>query len=247
MKCFFSLFLILSTVSIFGQQSVEIPLYWNSISVINPATSGFQYKHEGLIHSRIGSNEVLTATFGYLGVYNTHFKQHGAGITYRYDRIGYTSSYRLKGSYNYQHAFNDDSKLSFGGAVHFQNHRIETPSPTQIYGRDPSMNIDLGFAYLSKKIFAGIALNQLEIIDIDKSSYIYQPAPHLYGHFRYLFKLGPSVEIIPQTLMGCDLIGVSFFSEFDLNVAYKNMINIGLVYRTLSTIGANISLSLIHI
>ncbi len=241
MKCFFSLFLMLSAVSIFGQQSVEIPLYWNSISVINPATSGLQYKHEGLIHSRIGSNEVLTATFGHLGVYNTHFNQHGTGITYRYDRIGYHSSYRLKGSYNYQLAFNDDSKLSFGGAVHFQNHRTEIPSPTQISGRDPSMNIDLGVAYLSKKIFAGIALNQLEIIDIDKSSYIFQPAPHLYAHFRYLFKLGPSVEIIPQALMGSDLIGVSYFSEFNLNVAYKNMINLGLVYRTLSTIGANIS------
>ena len=242
MKCFFSLFLMLSAVLVFGQQSVEIPLYWNSISAINPSTSGLHYKHEGLIHSRLGRHDVLNSTFGLLGIYNTHFNQHGAGVTYRYDRIGFiTSSYRLKGSYNYQLVFNDDSKLSFGGAMHFQNHRTEIQYPSQFSGSDPSMNIDVGVAYLRKKIFAGIALNQLGIIDIDSSPYNYQPAPHLYGHFRYLFKLGPSVEIIPQTLMGCDLIGVSFFSEFNLNVAYKNMINIGLVYRTFPAIGANIS------
>ena len=158
MKCFFSLFLMLSAVSVFGQQSVEIPLYWNSISVrlIHPtrwsfraiATSGLQYKHEGLIHSRLGRHDVLNSTFGLLGIYNTHFNQHGAGVTYRYDRIGFiTSSYRLKGSYNYQLVFNDDSKLSFGGAMHFQNHRTEIQYPSQFSGSDPSMNIDLGVAY----------------------------------------------------------------------------------------------------
>ena len=41
--------------------------------------------------------------------------------------------------------------------------------------------------------------------------------------------------------MGVDLSDVSFFSEFNLNVAYNNMINFGLVYRTFPAIGANIS------
>ena len=76
---------MLSAVSVFGQQSVEIPLHWNSISAINPATSGLQYNHEGIIHSRIGRNDVLNSTFGLLGIYNTHFNQHGAGVTFRYD------------------------------------------------------------------------------------------------------------------------------------------------------------------
>ena len=240
MRYFFTLFLILSTGVVCGQQSVEIPLYWNSISAINPATSGLQYKHEGLIHLRLNRPEGLASPFGLLGIYNTHFNQHGAGIVYRYNRIAYQKSQHIKGSYNYQLVFDDDSKLSFGGAMHFQNHLFEIPSEGDF--TNVSMNMDVGIAYLSKKILAGLALNQIGIIDITKEPiFNYQPSPRLYGHFRYLFKLGPSVEIIPQTLMGVDLSDVSFFSEFNLNVAYNNMINFGLVYRTFPAIGANIS------
>ena len=62
-------------------QGRDIALYWNSISAINPSTSGLHYKHEGLIHSRLGRHDVLNSTFGLLGIYNTHFNQHGAGVT----------------------------------------------------------------------------------------------------------------------------------------------------------------------
>ena len=239
---------------IYAQQGEETSLYWNTLSAINPATSGIQYKHEGLLHYRLSLNSNWASSPGtLLGIYNTNFKQHGAGLFYRYSHIGFMRSQYIKGSYNYQLSLNDGSKLSFGTAINFQTHQIDVsyfifPDSTEIppyeNARDISLNTDLGLAYLNEKIFTGISLNQFTISDLydetNNTSY-YDPAPVLNAHFRYLFNLNSSLQLFSQMLLSTDFIKVA--SQFNLNLSYNNFINVGLVYSPSARIGANLSIS----
>ena len=234
---------------IYAQQGEETSLYWNILSAINPATSGIQYKHEGLLHYRHSLNSDWASSPGtLLGIYNTNFKQHGAGLFYRYSHIGFMRSQYIKGSYNYQLSLNDGSKLSFGTAINFQTHQIDwseaiPPVPYDNY-RGVSLNTDFGLAYLNEKIFTGISLNQFTISHFSKETNdagFYDPAPVLNAHFRYLFNLNSSLQLFPHMLLSTDFINVA--SQFNLNISYNNFINVGLVYSPNARIGANLSIS----
>ena len=254
LRLFFTLTITLSLNMIYAQQGEETSLYWNTLSSINPATSGIQYKHEGLLHCRLSLNsnwESSPRTL--LGIYNTNFNQHGAGLFYRYSHIGFMRSQYIKGSYNYQLSLNGGAKLSFGTAINFQTHQIDElnfifPDSTEILpyenGRDVSLNTDIGLAYLNEKIFTGISVNQITISHFSKVTNnipYYDPAPVLNAHFRYLFNLNSSLLLFPQMLLSTDFIKVA--SQFNLNLSYNNFINVGLVYSTQNRIGANLSIS----
>ena len=249
LRLFFTVMITSSLNMIYAQQGEETSLYWNILSAINPATSGIQYKHEGLLHCRLSLNSNWESSpESLLGIYNTNFKQHGAGLFYRYSHIGFMRSQYIKGSYNYQLSLNGGAKLSFGTAINFQTHQIDwseaiPPVPNDNY-RGVSLNTDFGLAYLNEKFFTGISVNQITISHFSKVTNnipYYDPAPVLNAHFRYLFNLNSSLLLFPQMLLSTDFIKVA--SQFNLNLSYNNFINVGLVYSTQNRIGANLSIS----
>lgn len=249
LRLFFTLTITLSLNMIYAQQGEETSLYWNTLSAINPATSGIQYKHEGLLHYRLSLNSNWESSpENLLGIYNTNFKQHGAGLFYRYSHIGFMRSQYIKGSYNYQLSLNGGAKLSFGTAINFQTHQIDwseaiPPVPNDNY-RGVSLNTDFGLAYLNEKFFTGISVNQITIShfsEVTNNTSYYDPAPILNAHFRYLFNLNSSLQLFPQMLLSTDFTTVA--SQFNLNLSYNNFINVGLVCSTQNLIGANLSIS----
>jgi len=244
-RLFFTVMITSSLNMIYAQQGEETSLYWNTLSAINPATSGIQYKHEGLLHYGFRSNSTSESL---LGIYNTNFKQHGAGLLYRYNHIGFMGSQYIKGSYNYQLSLNDGSKLSFGTAINFQTHQIDwseaiPPVPYDNY-RGVSLNTDFGLVYMNENFFTGISVNQITISHFSKETNdagFYDPVPVLNAHFRYLFNLNSSLQLFPQMLLSTDFINIA--SQFNLNISYNNFINVGLVYSPSARVGANLSIS----
>ena len=237
---------ILSSSAVFGQQEPLSGMYWNNYSYFNPAMSGVVYKYEANASWRNQWDKVNGAPNTLFLNYGMNLAdKHGLGSNYVYETIGFSRINRAKVNYNYQLKFKEDRKLVFGTALSFNHiqwvHEWITPTSTI----DPSipsqsqqlnLNLDLGLAYYSKNLTAGLSATQFPVY---RSSGNFKTAPHFFGNFRFEGPILPSSEIVLETKFRTDLIKYS--QDFNLGFNFRKILEISVGYRTSDAILFNLT------
>lgn len=234
MKITLFFFALISALPLVAQHDPLSTQFWNNYAHINPATSGLQYDHHATLHYRDQWNGVNGAPVTFSGNYGTNLaRHHGLGITYQYDKIGFTLSQEANLNYNYQFtlgAAEKDRTLSVGVGLGlryfaFQNQWI----PPTTYN-DPSLpvqfieikpNVNTGIAYKDKGLLVGVGATHLTSPRSTNDGIIYQGAIHYYAMGSYTFRLGSAknFELIPRVLFRTD--GVFFSTDVNLEAAWN--------------------------
>ncbi len=243
------LFTLLFSFLANAQQEPILTQFWNSYSFINPATCAMDYKHQATVQYRNQWDGVNGAPNSLLANYNYEInRNHGVGINYMYETIGYSKINVAVLNYNYRFHFSDSIThfLSVGaglgmGNIAFDytnanfNYYTINLNPLKYATTYPKLN--LGIVYRFKNLFVGIGSTQIteSLLSRSNTSYPYNPVRNYYFMSAYDFKLAKNFSLKPQLLFQTDII----FASTQINLLatlFKNY-SLGFTYRSNDAFG----------
>lgn len=252
--------LFLVTAS-FAQQDALTTQFWNNYAHFNPATSGLLYDHHAAVDYRNQWDGVDGAPVSAFGNYGTTIAEHhGLGITYGFDRIGFTQTQDANLNYNYQFTLGPaekERKLAIGLALGIRHFALKTewipPGPyngESLPGNysDLKLNVNAAVAYKDKGLFIGLSAIHLPGLLFSDGIVTYAVPIHYYAMSSYTFRLGASknMELIPRILLRTD--AVKFSAEFNLEAAWyikqKQRLWLGAGYRYSDAVSAMLGIDL---
>jgi len=259
MKSILVLITLTSVFSLFAQQDPLSTQFWNNYALTNPATSGLQYDHHATVNYRSQWDRVNGAPWYISANYGTKVAgHHGLGITYMYDRIGFSTTQGVNLNYNYQFTLGADEKdrtLSVGVGVGFRCFSVRSGwIPPSTYNDaslpgdflDVKPNLNAGLAYKDKGLLVGIGTTHLTSSRFSDGAIIYKDALHYYAMGSYTFRLGSSknFELIPRVQLRTD--AVFFSGDVNLEAAWiikgKQRLWFGTSYRTSDAVCAMVGI-----
>lgn len=237
-KTLILLHFVLFVLTIQAQQDELFTHFWNTQQNINPATTGFIFRHEAHAIARQQWVGVNGAPDSQLLSYGAKLeKLHGGlGVTYMRDKIGFSVFQEAKINYAYHLLFKKQHALSFGLSAGLTVSKFDPdwnpptnsndpsiPSSFKTYGFTP----DFGIAYKYKKFRAGFSITQL--FDIS-SSHNYQETRHYYVNASYDLGNEEKLQVCPQLLIRTDMVKMS--ADLNVLLQYKKQYQLGFSWRT---------------
>jgi type IX secretion system PorP/SprF family membrane protein len=224
-------------------------MFWNNYSVVNPANSGFDYRHFATVQGRNQWTEYevnpKTAWVNYdlkIDAINS-----GSGIYYSYDEFGNLSTNVISINYNYQFTIRENHHLGLGISFGYQEQKMEDnwdPGLPSII--DPlipgnstasTYNAAVGLKYRFKKFSFGFSVKNLT-----EPSYAHGGThwKFEYPNYRtyyflstYSFKLSESFDLEPGILSRYDIIELSM--DVNIRSIFKKKVWLGSSLRGNST------------
>jgi type IX secretion system PorP/SprF family membrane protein len=238
MKIISTFIVLVFALSSNAQQDFLTTQFWNTNSHINPATSGLEYDHFGVVIYRRQWDNVNEAPEDIIANYSTvlgrHLRseplksRHGLGATFNQSSIGFTRSTQLNLNYNYQITLGTRKgaaqRLSIGvsaGLIQLKMEPEWVPPTTLNDASLPTVfsdlqpNFNAGIAYKGKSLFAGIGITHVSATPFTSSDPLnpvrYDNARHYYAMGAYSFILGEAgkFELKPQAIVRTDAVKTS--------------------------------------
>lgn len=235
-----------STLSL-AQQDPLTTLFWQNLAHFNPAISGLENTHFGAVTYRNQWDGVNGAPVHVFANYGTRlWENHGIGVVYAHDRIGYTASNSALINYNYQIKLKENHRISLGAAAGI--YRLKS-NPTWVPPSSfPDNSLPTGFssskfdanagiAYTNNKLLVGLGVTHLTAPSLksNTSTISFDVARHYYLNGAYKFTLGEHLSIKPQLLVRTDLIKMS--GDFNVLATLKDNYWLGISYRQYAIAG----------
>jgi type IX secretion system PorP/SprF family membrane protein len=242
MKTILTIILVTFSLQLTAQQDPLSSMFWNNYAHFNPAMNGLEYKHQGNVTYRNQWPSLSGGPKSIFASYSTLLgENHGVGINYIHEKIGFTQGQILNLNYNYQIRIDDTKRISIGVATGVSIINIDPEWITPSEGPDPTLptaskttssNSNLGIAYSSKKLLVGVGITHLfnNWSRLTADPLIVYTAPrHYFIHGHYKFAVGENFEIRPQALLRTD--GVFISTDFNLLFTLRNKYWLGASYR----------------
>ncbi|MFT6500595.1 MAG: type IX secretion system PorP/SprF family membrane protein [Crocinitomicaceae bacterium] len=187
--------LILSFVS--NAQDEHSPsMFWNNYTQFNPAVSGLEYQHKGILSYRnewpslSGNRRTLFANYdGRIG------RRHGVGLNLTSSRRYWgTQHQEVQVNYSYHHVMKNSRRISIGVSPSYNRSAV-----SEVWGppisKTNSLNFNTGIAYQGSTILAGIGVTQLFNIASSEGGGATDLKPNFFAHFRKIFQIGRNLDI----------------------------------------------------
>lgn len=243
------LFLLTTTISLFGQQDPQYTQYIYNPVVINPAYAGNRgvASITGLHRSQWVGLDGAPRTQSFSAHSPVGETQVGVGISLVNDALGPQEETYIGADFSYTINTSFEGKLSFG--LKAGGHILDVDF-TQLNLFDPAdanfaRNIDNKFSpvigagvyYHTDKFYAGISVpNLLETNHFDdnnepgSASSLAEENINYYGIFGYTFDLNESIVFKPSTLLKV-VAGAPLQVDFSANFLFYEKFHLGAAYR----------------
>ncbi len=223
-----------------------------------------QYMFNGLAinPAYAGSQDIMTTNFlmreqwvGLEGApasqtFSIHspFNQTGSanlGALFIRDKIGVTEQISGYLAFAYKIRFSGSHRLSFGvqgGFGHYKANYTDINNNDPVFDENINItrpNFGAGIYYSSDRAFAGISVPQLieTNLDINNNDSDSQLVRHYFGYFGYVFDLSKDLKLKPNVLLKY-ATNTPFQIDLNANLLIKELIWVGLSYRSLESIDA---------
>lgn len=224
--------LCLFTGNAIGQQEPAITQFWSTYASTNPATTGLFYKHAANAHYRNqwdgvnGAPNTLNLNYGM----RLESIKSGVGISYRHDAIGFNRQNKFLANYAY-HLPLGETVLSFGaaGGVEFFSLKesaiippttINDPSLPSSNSKDAIFTSNVGIAFRSKALNAGISITQLNAPTFSLGT-SYYAARHYWFFLEYQYDFTDNLVIQPRIKIVTDAVKSTYMASL-MAVIHKN-------------------------
>ncbi|MDX2359189.1 MAG: PorP/SprF family type IX secretion system membrane protein [Crocinitomicaceae bacterium] len=241
------LLLILFPLMLRAQQDPLSTQFWNNYSHFNPGSMGLYYEHTASIMYRRQWESVNGAPESVHANYSTLVKKnHGLGINYIYDHVGFSENHTANVNYNYQIMFDSYNEhiLSFGvgiGLMHFSSYGDWIPPTTN---EDPLIetatspivkpNFNTGIAYKKDYLYLGLGVTHL--FNFRKSDY--SPAQHYYLMGDYTLRVNREFSFVPRLIVQTDAVKVNFDVSIMAILRKRYWLSAGYRYKDIITLSA---------
>ena len=248
MRALILLLYLLISIPAFSQQEPLSSMFWNNYSVVNPANSGFDYKHFATVQGR-------NQWTGYEGNPKTAWVNYdikidainsGSGIYYSYDEIGNLSTNVILVNYNYQFTIRENHHLGLGISFGYQEQKIEDNWNPNNQFIDPAIpgnstastfNAAVGLKYRFKKFCFGLSVKNLTDPSYGHEGTHWQ---FEYPNYRasyilstYSIKLSESFDLEPGIFFRSDITELSM--DVNIRSIFKEKVWLGSSLRGNST------------
>ena len=242
------LFVLLSSLSVLGQQEAMYSQYMFNKLAINPAYAGSRDRSSATALFRSqwvgikGAPETKTISFD-MPLRN---KKLGLGVQVFNYNIGIT---KLNGgfvSYAYR-IFMENSTLAFGlqgGATHIKadlnSVNLGDPNPDQAFLQNINqvlLNFGAGIYYTRDRFYFGFSTPHLlsnrlsNNSDVNKNDLVTRQYLHLFVTSGYVFDLGEDFKLKPSLLFK-GIQGAPVQLDINTNLYIKDILSVGIQYRT---------------
>lgn len=239
-KSIFILTLLLTTITLFGQQDPQYSQYTYNMNVINPAYAG----SKGVLSLGFmgrsqwvgieGAPKTLTVS-----AHSPIGKSVGLGLSVIADRIGPVRETNLNADISYTIITSEEGRLAFGIKAGFTSLQVSTllsnvPDPLNVPISKTTPNIGAGMYYYTNKFYAGFSIPSfLETRYLEKSGGIVSTASEKMHYFftsGYVFDIYDNLKLKPSTMiratngspLSVDLSGNLLWEEkFELGISYR--------------------------
>ncbi|MDH4472673.1 MAG: PorP/SprF family type IX secretion system membrane protein [Fluviicola sp.] len=225
--CFYS-------ANAFGQQEPAITQFWSTYASTNPATTGLFYKHAANAHYRNqwdgvnGAPNTLNLNYGM----RLEKIKSGVGIVYRHDAIGFNRQHKFLANYAY-HLKLKETVLSFGvaGGVEFfriKNDFFITPTPVDDpsiptpSSKDAAFTSNIGIAFHSNVLNAGISCTQLNAPTFLLSGSTYSASRHYCMFLEHHHEFTDNLSIQPRIQIVADNVKSTYMASI-MTVLYQKL------------------------
>ena len=210
-------------------------MFWNNYSVVNPANSGFFYRHFATVQSRwqwIDFEKNPKTTWINYDIKIDRLKS-GSGIYYAYDEIGNIEEHVFTVNYNIQFAIREVHRFALGACFGYQKQDIAdnwvATDNFTIDGAIPGgsttslYNTGIGIIYHYKKITSGFSVKNLTEPAYRHEGthwdFDYPRYRTYYFLLRYKFELNESLELEPGLLIRHDI--TAWAMDVNVRTIYK--------------------------
>lgn len=189
-------------------------------------------------------------TFSIHSPFNRSGSANFGGLFIR-DKIGVTDQVSGYLAFAYRIKFSGSHRLAFGVQGGLANYRANF---TQINNTDPVFDEDInitrpnfgaGIYYHSDRAFAGISVPQLieTSLDVNNNDSDSRLVRHYFGYFGYVFDLNKDLKLKPSMLLKYTN-STPFQFDINANLLIRELIWVGLSYRSLESIDALFSINI---
>ncbi len=235
---------IFITAALHAQQEPKFTMYWNNLSIFNPAVSGLIYRQYASVTTRhqwacfTGAPKTITALYD-MRVKPLH---GGIGVNYLFDELGFEKNHEFRLNYSYQIVFENHCILSLGISGGIMRHYMEF-SKLETIDNDPYIPqndewvlryITTGGVYLKSRHWeGGISMKQLyKTQSRQKTEYgrFEYPASRQYWlTSAYTIDLPGSLVARPGFLLMTD--ETTWTVDVNLLLMYRSRYWAGITYR----------------
>ena len=231
-----------------AQQKAMFSQYMYNGLAINPAYAGSQrsLSMTALVRQQWVGMEGAPSTQTITGHLPIEDKRIGVGLMVMHDKITVTDQTGVYGSYAYKLPM-PKGELSFGvqGGFTFYRSLFSEVSQTDLTfaGADiqeSQPNFGFGMYYTTDRFYAGLSIPQLMQARLDRGNpdvdgFLIQR--HYFIHTGYLFDMGLNFKLKPNVLIKM-VSGASVEMDLNANLYYKNLLGLGVSWRTMDAIVA---------
>ncbi len=217
-----------------GQQEPAITQFWNTYASTNPATTGLFYKHAANAHYRNQWDGVNGAPNSLNVNYGMRLEKikSGIGVVYRHDAIGFNRQHKFLANYAY-HLKLKETVLSFGVAggvelLSIKKSAFITPTPVNDPsiptpgGRDAAFTSNVGIAFHSKVVNAGISCTQLTAPKFLLNTSTYSATRHYWMFLEYHHEFTDNLSIQPRIQIVTDNVKSTYMASI-MAVLYQKL------------------------
>lgn len=231
MKIWILFFLLFSTSQFLAQNFSGTPVFWNTISMDNPAFSALDnYADANINFNKYNDFDIYRGSI----LYNQKVSElHGGfGINSVFGEYESVFFNRTMLNYNFQIPINANHLIAVGAGVGFQYERY----PDDFYGFDNPMNFPLteflddgsiGIAYRSRFLSAGVSISKTDILNYERNNH----NMIIFGEFRQ--QLGEKVLLSPKVMyqrrqlpgFSTEVVNIALLGEFN------RVFNVGIGFK----------------
>jgi len=247
----------------YGQSEPIFSQYMFNNLVINPAFAGSQNNYSSTLIYRdqwIGVPGSPKTTFASLD-FPKNINGFGFSIMLNNDQIGIQNTNGIVGALSYKQNFiNENDELTIGFQFGMANYQANfntidliqkfDPSFTGIYINNWLPNLGVGLLYKNKNYFIGISAPSLLSNKIEVSEFAIQKTaasgfsiPHYFLNTGYLININEDLILEPSIVFK-SIPNYNINSDYNTKLSYKDIISLGLSYRSNTSIASVLQLKL---
>jgi hypothetical protein len=218
-KIFIIIIIAMLTIKSFGQQDAQYSLFWNNLSIYNPAETGGIGRNKNYLKTNgqisvPGIDSTSIRTFNVLYELRLDSSKNGIGINYQQDKVG--NKINNQANFNYARWMRlGRGELSSGIAVGFASNNF--------------FNINGGLMYTTNRLKTGIGVTHINHSNYEPLKYNFSKTKNYYFNFQYTLFFA-SLTITP-TIFIRSIIS-STVADLSILTSWNRSVFIGAGYRT---------------
>ncbi|MES2593658.1 MAG: type IX secretion system membrane protein PorP/SprF [Bacteroidota bacterium] len=222
-----SIFIIIIAFAVkaYGQEDTRSSLFWNNLSIYNPAETGGLGKDSTLSHyfSTNGQISSLAPDSSSMRSFNMLYEikitsKNGIGINYQQDKVGFK--------------INNQVNLNYSHSMHVGKGYLSAGIGTG-YASNNFFNLNGGLMYTTNRLRTGIGITHINHSKYEPLKYNFSKTQNYYLSYQYSF--------ITKSLMFTPMVFIrSIMSHTNMDIGilahWNKFIFVGIGYRTDKTI-----------